>query len=231
MMRWCLSLSLCFLATQASLVPIVHMSVLASFRQSSQLKRIHATPLHDYVLVEFDAPVATASGLVLPLTSEQFSGRVISVGPGKVHPFTGKHIPMQISTGDKVLFGNYNRQNIVQSNKQLVLLHSENILLKISKSDASVQCLPNTLLVKLQAKEHTTTSGIISSTSEPSVAKVIAIGENMNEATGAALPSDIAVGDNVMLTSNIVGVEVKLRGEAFVVVRYDKVVAKYDSCN
>ena len=59
------------------------------------------------VLVRLDKrKKVTDGGLVLPGDGEQVrTGTVLAVGPGRVSKTTGKHIPMQIKVGDRVMLG------------------------------------------------------------------------------------------------------------------------------
>ncbi|KAI1102807.1 chaperonin Cpn10 [Jackrogersella minutella] len=66
-------------------------------------------PLLDRVLIQrIKADTKTASGIFLPESSvkELNEGRVLAVGPGALNR-EGKHIPMGVSTGDRVLIPQY----------------------------------------------------------------------------------------------------------------------------
>ena len=213
---------------QAALMPTTsYLSLVSPFRSTTSTHEtsIHTNPMHDYVLIEIEPPSSTASGLLLSSShgSEPTRGRVLATGPGVYHPITAKHIPTSVAAGDIVLFSNNNGQNLMQTNRKHVLLHQSNILLKLLKPD-TIHCLPNTLLVR--PVDTQLPSGLVSSSTSSTVATVVSAGEYFHEPSGTALPKTIAVGDRVVLASRNSGVAVKLRGENYVVVRYDDVVAK-----
>ena len=71
---------------------------------------VQIKPLEDRILVEvLDAETKTASGLVIPDTAKEKpqEGKVIAVGPGRFDEDGEKRIPMDIKTGDTVVFSKY----------------------------------------------------------------------------------------------------------------------------
>lgn len=224
-----LAYGLLVLMGQATLVPTSHLSLVSPFRPSASPhnRSTHPIPMHDYVLIEIEPPSSTASGLLLtPHGSDPTRGRVLATGPGMHHPITAKHIPMSVHAGDIVLFVNINGQNLMQGNKKHVLLHQSNIILKVNKSDAATatHCLPNTLLVR--PIDAQLPSGLLSSSTSSTIATVISAGDYIHEASGTSRPKPIDVGDKVVLGNKNSGVPVKLRGENYIVIRYDDVIAK-----
>src|ERR1700757_899061 len=66
-------------------------------------------PLHDRVVVRrIDAEGKTAGGIIIPDTAKEKpqQGEVIAVGPGG-RDQVGKLIPIDVRTGDRVLFGKW----------------------------------------------------------------------------------------------------------------------------
>jgi chaperonin GroES len=88
-------------------------------------------PLSDHILIEpITVEEKTKSGILLPDTAEKErpeQGRVIAVGPGK-KTSAGKIIPMEIKTGDKVLFTKYGPNEIKVDNKEYLIARQEDIL-------------------------------------------------------------------------------------------------------
>jgi len=88
-------------------------------------------PLSDHILIEpITVEEKTKSGILLPDTAEKErpeQGRVIAVGPGK-KTSAGKIIPMEIKTGDKVLFTKYGPNEIKLANKEYLIARQEDIL-------------------------------------------------------------------------------------------------------
>jgi chaperonin GroES len=68
---------------------------------------VQVTPLHDRVLVRRLEEKETAKGgIIIPDTAKEKpqEGEVIAVGVGKTEE--GKRIPLDVKTGDRILFGN-----------------------------------------------------------------------------------------------------------------------------
>ena len=88
-------------------------------------------PLSDHILIEpITVEEKTKSRILLPDTAEKErpeQGRVIAVGPGK-KTSAGKIIPMEIKTGDKVLFTKYGPNEIKVDNKEYLIARQEDIL-------------------------------------------------------------------------------------------------------
>lgn len=92
------------------------------------------TPLGDRVVVR---PVAreetTKSGLVLPDTAREKSqrGEVIAAGPGRLTD-DGERLPMDVKTGDHVLYAKYAGTEFKLDDEELLILSEKDILAKIS---------------------------------------------------------------------------------------------------
>ena len=87
-------------------------------------------PLSDRVIVkQSDAETKTASGLVLPDTAKEkpTSGKVISVGPGKVDK-NGKHMEIGIRAGDTVYYGKYSGTEVEVNGEKFVILRESDLL-------------------------------------------------------------------------------------------------------
>ena len=93
-------------------------------------------PVSDHILIE---PVSreekTKSGIILPDTAEKEKpeeGKVIAVGPGR-KTSSGKIIPIDIKTGDKVLFTKYGPTEIKVEGKEYLIAKEEDILAIIAE--------------------------------------------------------------------------------------------------
>src|SRR5256885_16359928 len=67
-------------------------------------------PLGDRLIVRaIEEEETTASGIVLPETAKEKpqKGEVLAVGDGKVNEDTGKRTPLDVATGDTVLYSKY----------------------------------------------------------------------------------------------------------------------------
>lgn len=82
-------------------------------------------PLADRVVVEPKAAeTQTASGLYIPDTAKEKpqQGTVIAVGPGK------KDEPMEVKTGDVVLYGKYAGTQVNVEGKDVLIMKQTDIL-------------------------------------------------------------------------------------------------------
>jgi len=87
-------------------------------------------PLGDRILVEIlEAKDKTKGGIVLPDTAKEKpqEAKVISVGKGKVSD-EGKAVPLELKTGDKILFGKYTGTEITVDDKEYLILKEEDVL-------------------------------------------------------------------------------------------------------
>src|SRR5512142_2402113 len=93
-------------------------------------EKIQLQPLGDRVVVERDeSETMTAGGIVLPDTAKDkpTRGTVISVGEGKLNK-NGSRTPLQVRVGDRVLFTSYAGENFKLGDRELLLMHEEDIL-------------------------------------------------------------------------------------------------------
>ena len=87
-------------------------------------------PLGDRFVVKTEkAEEKTKSGLVLPDTAKEKpqEGKVIAVGTGKVGD-DGKKIPLDVKTGDKILFGKYSGSEVKLDDKEYLILREDDVL-------------------------------------------------------------------------------------------------------
>jgi chaperonin GroES len=94
---------------------------------------IQVTPLHDRVLVRRLEEKETAKGgIIIPDTAKERpqEGEVMAVGAGKFEE--GKRIPLDVKTGDRILFAKYTGNDIVIDDQEYLILREEEILAKLS---------------------------------------------------------------------------------------------------
>lgn len=88
-------------------------------------------PISDHILIEpIKEEEKTKSGILLPETAEKErpeQGKIIAVGPGKKNS-AGKVIPLDVKTGDKVLFTKYGPSEIKVEEKEYLIAKQEDIL-------------------------------------------------------------------------------------------------------
>ncbi|MBF8265773.1 MAG: co-chaperone GroES [Dehalococcoidia bacterium] len=89
-------------------------------------------PLGDRVVIKpSPKEEVTKSGLVLPDTAKEKpqEGEVIAAGPGRIGD-DGKHIPMEVKKGDRVIFAKYAGTEIKLDEVEYVILRESDILAK-----------------------------------------------------------------------------------------------------
>ncbi|MCY3968060.1 MAG: co-chaperone GroES, partial [bacterium] len=88
-------------------------------------------PLDDRIVVRpGESEEMTASGLVIPDTAKEKpqQGEVIAVGPGKRSENSGELIPMDVSTGDIVVYSKFGGTEITVGGEDLLILSSRDVL-------------------------------------------------------------------------------------------------------
>lgn len=87
-------------------------------------------PLSDRVVVKpLDEAEQMRGGLYIPDTAKEkpSQGEVIAVGPGKVSD-EGARIEMDVSVGDKVLYGKYSGTDVTLGGEEFLILRESDIL-------------------------------------------------------------------------------------------------------
>lgn len=87
-------------------------------------------PLHDRLLVQrLDGEEKTRGGIIIPDTAKEKpqQGRVLAVGPGR-RDDKGEVIPLDVRTGDKVLFAKYAGTEIKIDGDDRIILREDDIL-------------------------------------------------------------------------------------------------------
>jgi chaperonin GroES len=87
-------------------------------------------PLGNRVVIDpIEQEEITAGGIVLPETAKEKpqQGLIVAAGPGD-RDEDGKRIPMDVKTGDKVLFAKYAGTELKLDGKKLLILRETDIL-------------------------------------------------------------------------------------------------------
>src|SRR5439155_25345015 len=101
-------------------------------RRRSMLMKLK--PLGDRLIVRAIAEEeTTARGIVLPGTAKEKpqKGEVLAVGDGKVNEDTGKRTPLDVATGDTVLYSKYGGTEIKVDGEELLVLRESDVLAKV----------------------------------------------------------------------------------------------------
>jgi chaperonin GroES len=92
-------------------------------------------PLSDRLVVKrTQEEEKTKGGIIIPDTAKEkpLEGVVLAVGSG-THLKNGKVVPMDVKTGDKVLFGKYTGTEVKVDGEDLVLLREDDVLAVFTK--------------------------------------------------------------------------------------------------
>lgn len=87
-------------------------------------------PLHDRLLVKrIEEETTTKGGLIIPDTAKEKpqEGRVVAVGGGKLLE-DGSVRPLDVKTGDKILFSKYAGSDVELDGDEHIILREEDVL-------------------------------------------------------------------------------------------------------
>ena len=87
-------------------------------------------PLHDRVVVKrIEGEEKTKGGIIIPDSAKEkpHEGEVIAVGPG-ARDESGKLIPLDLKSGDRVLFGKWSGTEVKIDGKDLLIMKESDIL-------------------------------------------------------------------------------------------------------
>jgi chaperonin GroES len=87
-------------------------------------------PLHDRVVVKrVEAESKTASGIIIPDNAKEkpSEGEVVAVGPGG-RDEAGKLIPVDVTTGDRVLFGKWSGTEVKLDGVEYLIMKESDIM-------------------------------------------------------------------------------------------------------
>ncbi len=87
-------------------------------------------PLHDRVVIKrMEEERTTAGGIVIPDSAAEkpIRGEVVAVGKGKILE-NGDVRPLDVKTGDKVLFGKYAGTEVKVESEDLLVMREEDIM-------------------------------------------------------------------------------------------------------
>ncbi len=90
-------------------------------------------PLADRVMVKaLEETEQMRGGLFIPDTAKEKpqQGEIIAVGPGRYEK--NVRVPMELKTGDRVLYGKYSGSEVTIDNEQYLILRESDVLAVIS---------------------------------------------------------------------------------------------------
>jgi chaperonin GroES len=92
-------------------------------------------PLYDRILVKrIESQDVVKGGIIVPDTAKEkpTEGEVIAVGAGKIQK-DGKRTPLDLKTGDRILFGKYAGTEIKFEDEELIIMREEDVLAVVAK--------------------------------------------------------------------------------------------------
>ena len=87
-------------------------------------------PLHDRVVVRRgESEAKSAGGIIIPDTAKEKpqEGEIIAVGPG-ARDETGKLIPLDVKTGDRILFGKWSGTEVKIDGEDLLIMKESDVM-------------------------------------------------------------------------------------------------------
>lgn len=95
---------------------------------------VNVTPLADRVVVKpLEEAEQMRGGLYIPDTAKEkpSQGEIVAVGPGKLSD-DGTRLDMDVSVGDKVLYGKYSGTDVTLEGDEYLILRESDILAIVS---------------------------------------------------------------------------------------------------
>jgi len=92
--------------------------------------KVGITPMADRVVVEpLEETEEMRGGLYIPDTAKEKpqQGTVVAVGPGRLND-EGERIPMEVKTGDRVLYGKYAGTEVTIEGAQYLIVKEGDVL-------------------------------------------------------------------------------------------------------
>ncbi len=91
---------------------------------------LNVRPLHDRILVKrMTEDEKTAGGIIIPDSAKEKpqQGEIIATGKGRVME-DGKTLPLEVRTGDKVLFSKYSGTELKLDGNEYLMMREEDVL-------------------------------------------------------------------------------------------------------
>ena len=91
---------------------------------------MNVRPLHDRIIVQrIEEDEQRVGGIIIPDTAKEKpqQGKVIAVGKGRIEK-DGKVTPLDVKSGDTVLFGKYAGQEIKIEGGEYLIIREEEVL-------------------------------------------------------------------------------------------------------
>ena len=99
---------------------------------------MNVRPLHDRIIVQrLEEGEQRIGGIIIPDSAKEKpqQGKVIAAGTGKVKD-DGKKIPLDVKSGDLILFGKYSGQEIKLDGDEYLIMREDEVLAVIEGNGA-----------------------------------------------------------------------------------------------
>ena len=100
---------------------------------------MNVRPLHDRIIVQrLEEGEQKVGGIIIPDTAKEKpqQGKVIAVGNGKAKD-DGKRVPLDVKSGDTILFGKYSGQEIKLDGEEFLIMREDEVLGVIEGAESS----------------------------------------------------------------------------------------------
>lgn len=141
---------------------------------------------------------------------------------------------MPVVPGEGVVYGKYDGTEVEYDGDKCTLIQDSDILVKFSGDKLtmdSVDVVSDSVLVKTEANEDQTASGLVIAATtkkggKPSTGEVVKVGPGRMASNGEIMTVDISVGDQVKFR-DFAGNEVDIEGGEYSVVKMTDILAKF----
>ena len=97
---------------------------------------MNVRPLHDRIIVQrLEEGEQKIGGIIIPDTAKEKpqQGKVVAVGSGKSKD-DGKRVPLDVKSGDTILFGKYSGQEIKLDGDEFLIMREDEVLAVVEGS-------------------------------------------------------------------------------------------------
>ena len=97
---------------------------------------MNVRPLHDRIIVHrIEEGEQKIGGIIIPDTAKEKpqQGKVVAVGSGKSKD-DGKRVPLDVKSGDTILFGKYSGQEIKLDGDEFLIMREDEVLAVVEGS-------------------------------------------------------------------------------------------------
>src|SRR6266487_6916681 len=98
---------------------------------------MNVRPLHDRIIVQrLEEGEQKVGGIIIPDSAKEKpqQGKVIAAGNGKSKD-DGKRVPLDVKTGDSILFGKYSGQEIKLDGDEYLLMREDDVLAVVEEGE------------------------------------------------------------------------------------------------